>query len=165
MITDAGREWVVDAMGCPAAYLRDRERMGKLVDRLIEELSLKPVAPAVWHVFPGEAGMTAMVLLAESHVALHTFPELGLATFNLYCCRPRAAWPWSQRLGEHLLATDVVVRELERGARAIPRDTMPHPPPSSAMRAKPRSDSSGRISITHVADTERQPAKGSRRRA
>ena len=32
------------------------------------------------------------VLLSESHLSGHTFPETGFAAINLYCCRPREAW-------------------------------------------------------------------------
>ncbi|GAC1569224.1 MAG: hypothetical protein NVS3B20_22580 [Polyangiales bacterium] len=46
---------------------------------------------------------------------MHTFPELGLATFNLYCCRPRPPWPWSPRLRERLAAREVTVRAFARG--------------------------------------------------
>ena len=118
MFTEAGREWIVDALGASPAALRDLGLLRGIVDRLIAELGLRPVAAPLWHVFPGEAGVTGLVLLAESHVAVHTFPELGLATFNLYCCRPRAPWPWEQRLRELLSATSVTVREVERGRPA-----------------------------------------------
>ena len=59
--------------------------------------------------------MTGLYLLAESHLACHTYPEHGLATFNLYCCRPRPDWPWAARLGDALGASDVRVRVIERG--------------------------------------------------
>jgi S-adenosylmethionine decarboxylase len=111
----AGREWIVDALGCPPGRLRDEVCLRALVARIVEELGLRPVAPGQWHVFPGEGGMTALVLLAESHLALHTFPELGLATFNLYCCRPRPEWPWAERLADALDAARVTVRALDRG--------------------------------------------------
>lgn len=114
----AGREWIVDALGCPPGRLRDAVCLRALVERIVEELALRPVIPAQWHVFPGEAGMTALVLLAESHLALHTFPELGLATFNLYCCRPRPEWPWAERLADALDAAQVTVRSVERGSAA-----------------------------------------------
>ncbi len=118
MFTEAGREWIVDALGAPPESLRDLALVRGIVERLIAELALKPVAEPLWHVFPGEAGLTGLVLLAESHVAVHTFPELGLATFNLYCCRPRAPWPWEDRLRSLLSATRVTVREVERGRPA-----------------------------------------------
>ena len=34
----------------------------------------------------GASGLTGVVLLAESHVAVHTFPELGAATLDVYVC-------------------------------------------------------------------------------
>ena len=115
MIENAGRESIVDASGCPASSLRDVSVVRAIVDRIVRDLDLHPVGEPLWHVFPGEAGVTGLVLLAESHVAVHTFPELGLATFNLYCCRPRAAWAWDVLLRELLGARAVTVRELARG--------------------------------------------------
>lgn len=115
VLTDAGREWIVDATGAAPDALRDLARVQGIVALLVSELRLSPVGEPQWHVFPGEAGVTGLVLLAESHVAVHTFPELGLATFNLYCCRPRAPWPWQERLAQLLGATHVAVREFERG--------------------------------------------------
>jgi S-adenosylmethionine decarboxylase proenzyme len=32
------------------------------------------------------AGVTGVVLLAESHVAVHTWPELGAVTIDVYVC-------------------------------------------------------------------------------
>jgi S-adenosylmethionine decarboxylase len=55
------------------------------------------------------------VMLTESHLACHTYPEHGLAAINLYCCRPRPEWPWEERLAALLGATDVRVRKVERG--------------------------------------------------
>jgi S-adenosylmethionine decarboxylase len=69
----------------------------------------------VWHEFAGEGGITGVVLLSESHLSCHTFPESGFAAFNLYCCRPRAAWPWEAVLAERLGASTVHVRSETRG--------------------------------------------------
>ncbi len=38
---------------------------------------------------PGQAappGITGVVLLAESHIAVHTWPELGAVTLDVYVC-------------------------------------------------------------------------------
>jgi S-adenosylmethionine decarboxylase proenzyme len=40
----------------------------------------------LFHVFPPPGGVTGMVLLAESHVAVHTWPEFGGATLDVYVC-------------------------------------------------------------------------------
>lgn len=41
-----------------------------------------PGAPAQ----PGPGGITGVVLLAESHLAIHTWPELGAVTLDVYVC-------------------------------------------------------------------------------
>lgn len=112
--TDAGVEWLVDAAGCSASALTEPDRIILLFQRAVRELQLKPLAQPTVHVFPPPGGVTAMVMLSESHLTCHTFPEARYAAFNLYCCRERPEWPWSERLAEHLGATQVSVRRLAR---------------------------------------------------
>lgn len=109
-----GREWIVDAHGCDPAILRDITRLRALVDRLIEVLSLTPVSPGVWHTFPAPGGVTGFVVLAESHVACHTFPEFGSVCVNVFCCRPRPDIDFAGLMTESLGATDTRVRVMER---------------------------------------------------
>ena len=112
---NAGAEVVVDARRCDPAKLRSLETMQVLFDRILTELHLRPVAAPVWHVFPGEGGITGVVLLAESHLSVHTYPETGLAAINLYCCKAIGEWPWRERLAETLGAREVGVRRVTRG--------------------------------------------------
>lgn len=81
---------------------------------LIAELGLHPLGEARWHEFPSGGGVTGLVLLSESHLACHTFPEFGSACFNLFCCRPRPVWPWAERLRALLGAAGVTVSTVER---------------------------------------------------
>lgn len=109
-----GIEWLVDAHDCVPDRLRDRASVLALLDRVVAAMQLHVVSTAV-HVFPGAAGITAMYLLAESHLTIHTFPESGSATLNAYCCRPRAPAPWRALFGELLGAGRVVATEHLRG--------------------------------------------------
>jgi S-adenosylmethionine decarboxylase len=111
-----GIEWVVDAHGCAAEPLRSLEALSALFDRVVADLGLKPVGEPHFHRFPPPGGITGLLLLSESHLTLHSFPELGYCAINLYCCRPRPEWPWSARLAEALGATRVDVRALARPA-------------------------------------------------
>jgi S-adenosylmethionine decarboxylase len=111
---DAGVEWLVDATGCSAAALADAGKIVQVFQRAIRELELKPLAQPTVHVFPPPGGVTAMIMLSESHLTCHTFPEIGYASFNLYCCRARPEWSWAERLAELLGATRVSVRRLAR---------------------------------------------------
>jgi S-adenosylmethionine decarboxylase len=78
-------------------------------------MDLHVISTAV-HVFPGAGGVTALYLLSESHLAVHTFPETSAATLNAYCCRARTPAPWRALLGELLGARDVTVTEHQRGS-------------------------------------------------
>ncbi len=118
MVVEPGCQWLVDAEGCDPAALRSLDVLAALFDRVIRELHLQPIGPAHWHQFPGAGGITGVVLLTESHLACHTFPERGFAAIDLYCCRPRAAWPWQQALAEALGAADVRVTAHARGVAA-----------------------------------------------
>ena len=53
------------------------EPVGELFHRFTPAPGAEPDAPV---------GITGVVLLAESHLAVHTWPELGAVTLNVYVC-------------------------------------------------------------------------------
>jgi len=58
-----------------------------LLQRCVQEVEnsgLKALANC-FHQFEG-SGVTGVILLAESHFAFHTWPEIRLVTFDLYVC-------------------------------------------------------------------------------
>jgi S-adenosylmethionine decarboxylase len=114
----AGLEWIVEAYGCDADALADPDALTALYARLVDDLALHPVGDARWHRFPGTGGVTMLVLLAESHLACHTFPEHGSLCLNLFCCRPRHDWDFDRELRHRFGARDVRVRRLERAYAA-----------------------------------------------
>lgn len=109
-----GTEWLIEATGCNAAALRDEAVIRAVLSQLIDDLGLQTIGE-VWHKFDGEGGVTGLVALTESHLACHTYPEHGVATFNLYCCRTRPEWNWEENLKSSLGATTVNVSKIERG--------------------------------------------------
>jgi S-adenosylmethionine decarboxylase len=109
-----GCEWVIEAHGCDAASLADVEKLRALFQKLTEALGLHPVGDATWHQFPGTGGITGMCLLAESHIACHTFPEYHSLCLNVFCCRPRAEWDFSAYLKQEFAAHAVKVRRIDR---------------------------------------------------
>ena len=109
-------EWLIDAHRCDPQALADLSKMQSVCDRAVRELGLHVVGEPRWHQFPPPGGVTGLYLLSESHLSCHTFPEHGLATFNLYCCRLLDQWPWEQRLADMIAARQVVARAVVRGA-------------------------------------------------
>ena len=111
-----GTEWLIDARGCRADRLADLPAMRRVCEEVVVGLGLKVVGDPVWHQFPDPGGVTGLYLLSESHLTCHTFPEHGLATLNLYCCRAREPWHWEVHLHKSLGAEHVTVRHVPRGS-------------------------------------------------
>ena len=70
---------------CASALLTD--------PALLEVCCVKAVAAAglaqvnqLFHAFAPGAGVTGVVLLAESHLAVHTWPEIAGVTLDVYVC-------------------------------------------------------------------------------
>jgi S-adenosylmethionine decarboxylase len=71
--------------------LRDDATIERLMVQVVERVGMRILAgPLVGteHGGPQQSGKSAVLILAESHAALHTYPELGQAFFNLFSCRP-----------------------------------------------------------------------------
>ena len=84
-----GLQLTADLHGCArGAPLGDREALRTTVLGAVHAAGLTPVGE-LFHRFPDGSdagGVTGVVLLAESHVALHTWPELGAVTLDIYVC-------------------------------------------------------------------------------
>jgi S-adenosylmethionine decarboxylase len=74
---------------CDATLLTDAERLGPLCVQAVGDAGLQAVAH-LFHTFPatpqGPGGVTATVLLAESHLCVHTWPEQAAVTLDVYVC-------------------------------------------------------------------------------
>ena len=114
MEIEIGTEHLVDATGCDARKLADPGALKALFAAIVSELKLHPVGEAQWEKFPPPGGVTGLLMLRESHLSCHSFPEHGALALNLYCCRPREAWPWAERLARLVGAERVSVRRFER---------------------------------------------------
>ena len=86
-----GLHLTADLSGCARpALLIDASSLARETRAAAESAGLAVVGEH-WHRFPdspaGEpGGITGMLLLAESHVALHTWPELASVTLDVYVC-------------------------------------------------------------------------------
>ena len=72
------------------------------------------VVQALSHNFPG-AGLTCVLILAESHAVLHTWPETGTVNIDIFSCSSRLkSLAAIEDLGRSLGATGVSIQELAR---------------------------------------------------
>jgi S-adenosylmethionine decarboxylase len=79
-----GQHWLVEYLGCDPKRLDDREYLVGLLRRAAEAAGAKVVAEAIQPFSPH--GMSAVLLIEESHFSLHTWPEAGYAAADFYTC-------------------------------------------------------------------------------
>jgi S-adenosylmethionine decarboxylase len=74
---------------CDLAWLIDAEQLGAWCVGAVRANGLQ-VVNQLFHTFPstgsGPGGITATVLLAESHLCVHTWPEVKAVTLDVYVC-------------------------------------------------------------------------------
>jgi spermidine synthase/S-adenosylmethionine decarboxylase len=70
---------------CAPALLFDAERLEALCVDACRRHGLTVVG-RLFHDFGAGAGVTGTVVLAESHLAIHTWPEIGGVTLDVYVC-------------------------------------------------------------------------------
>lgn len=82
-----GLHLTADLRGCPAALppLTDPAALRRLCLAAVQDAGLQPVGE-LFHTFPAPGGVTGVVLLAESHLAVHTWPEMRAVTLDVYVC-------------------------------------------------------------------------------
>ena len=74
---------------CDVRWLVDAALLGARCAEAVSSHGLQSVAQ-LFHTFPdtahGPGGVTATVLLAESHLCVHTWPEQRAVTLDVYVC-------------------------------------------------------------------------------
>jgi S-adenosylmethionine decarboxylase len=106
--------YVFDVLGGDPAVLDDEATVRTAISRLVESAALTPLGEASHRFSP--QGFSMATLLAESHLAVHTWPEEGTAYVTLTTCRAPSSGTFEEDtrdlLREAFAATDVAVRTL-----------------------------------------------------
>jgi S-adenosylmethionine decarboxylase len=86
-----GLHLTADLRGCSpqSTLMTDPAALRLHCLRAVAQAELTAVGE-VFHRFPAPGGVTGVVLLAESHLAVHTWPELGAVTLDVYVCNLQA---------------------------------------------------------------------------
>lgn len=121
-----GLQLCADLHGCDPALpaMQDAQALRLLCEAAVMAAGLSAVAER-FHAFEpvqaGEpAGVTGVVLLAESHLAVHTWPEQAAVTLDIYVCNvgrdnSDRARELLQRLRDAFAPQRAEVQEVQRG--------------------------------------------------
>jgi S-adenosylmethionine decarboxylase len=80
-----GRHVLADLYGIAPALLRDAEALAAVLRTAAEAAGAHQLA-SHFHSFGTDDGVTGVVLLAESHISIHTWPEFGFAAADIFMC-------------------------------------------------------------------------------
>ncbi|EAQ04175.1 S-adenosylmethionine decarboxylase [Pseudooceanicola batsensis HTCC2597] len=72
------------------------------------------VLSAHFHQFPDSAGVTGVLLLAESHISVHTWPEHDYAAFDIFVCGEGQGKKAADFLARALLPDWTQIRAVQR---------------------------------------------------
>jgi S-adenosylmethionine decarboxylase len=113
-VSSIGSHFIVDMYECPAEVLDDPQRVQQALRDAVRAAKATLLHETAHRFEP--QGVTAVGLLAESHISVHTWPELGYAAADLFTCGDQAAPEAACRLlVQRLEAERFEIRRIPRG--------------------------------------------------
>lgn len=109
-----GRHILAEIYGCDPDILNDRV----LIESIMIESALEAgaeVREVAFHKFSPQ-GVSGVVVISESHLTIHTWPELGYAAVDVFTCGDTVdPWDACNYMLKKFKAKDMVANEVKRG--------------------------------------------------
>ena len=114
-----GRHVLLELHECDCDILRDPVRIEQIM-RESAEAAGATIVQSVFHQF-SPFGVSGVVVIAESHLAIHTWPEYGYAAVDLFTCGEDVdPWVAHQCVAKELKARKKTSLEMKRGLFDLP---------------------------------------------
>jgi S-adenosylmethionine decarboxylase len=117
----SGTHFIADLYGVAAGKLTDPV----LIENVLRESALAAGATIIFshfHTFGPGQGVTGVVLLAESHISIHTWPEAGFAAADLFMCGAAQPQRALDMICAALLPAECKIQGIARG---VPLEVTP----------------------------------------
>ncbi len=112
-----GRHILAEFFNCDVQILNDVEKVELYMKRAAIECGAT-IVNSVFHIF-NPHGVSGVVVIAESHLAIHTWPEYGYAAVDVFTCGDSVdPWIATKVLQAYLGAESIKTVELNRGELA-----------------------------------------------
>jgi S-adenosylmethionine decarboxylase len=114
-----GRHILAEIYECDPKILNDRV----LIEQIMVESALEAgaeVREVAFHKFSPQ-GVSGVVVISESHLTIHTWPELSYAAVDVFTCGERVnPWDACNHLVKKLNAGHISTTEIKRGIFEAP---------------------------------------------
>jgi len=102
-----------DVYNCDAKAISYVPHIKKTLYAVTKKLDLEEVSEAFKQFSP--IGVTGFILLEESHISIHTWPEHQYAAVDVFSCKPFDVTVVTELLKELLVSDTIKVNVLDRG--------------------------------------------------
>ena len=109
-----GNHGLLDLYGCNEAILKDEGRL-KTALAAAAQAAEATILTEHFHTFGGAGGVTGVLLLAESHISIHTWPEHHFAAIDAFICGGMKLEKVKEILCRELAAERAVWTVVQRG--------------------------------------------------
>jgi S-adenosylmethionine decarboxylase len=111
-----GRHLIAEFYGCDPVVSDDLPRLRRLMVTATRRVGATVIGEVFHHFAP--QGVTGSVVIAESHLSVHTWPESGYVSVDVFTCGGLDPRPAFDFLADKLTATEYRVLEIVRGLDA-----------------------------------------------
>ncbi len=109
-----GRHLIIELYGCDKKKLNDIDLLARMLKDSTKAANATLLGIQVHPLTP--QGISGVVVLAESHISIHTWPELGYASLDIYTCGSHAKPEEALKVIREYLSPRIVnVMEIKRG--------------------------------------------------
>ena len=112
-----GRHLLLEYFGCDPLILDDQAQIEKCMMDAAQAAHTTPLQ-SVFHRFSPQ-GVTGVIVIAESHLSIHTWPELGYASVDFYTCGQGQPQLAKDLLSKRLAATHWEYIDVQRGLNPL----------------------------------------------
>jgi S-adenosylmethionine decarboxylase len=105
---------LADLYGCDAQFLADPDKITDCLMRAAKAAGAT-VLNAHFHHFGEQQGVTGVLLLMESHMSIHTWPEHGYAAIDLFMCGQAQVEAALSAIQQEIGSTREAVQLISRG--------------------------------------------------
>lgn len=126
-----GKHLIIELFQCDSTILNNPKTLEHHLLAAVK-LSGATVIQPFFHQFSPH-GVTGVVVVAESHFCLHTWPEYGYCALDIFTCGDRVNGNQAlDYLKESLKAATASVMEIKRGVLDLPQSEIKHKPDQDA---------------------------------
>lgn len=114
-----GQHLMVDGYGCSYNQLVDLDGIYEFLSRCPDVIRMTKIMPPYVFKYSGKVpqdwGLSGFVLIAESHISIHTFPEKAYLSLDVFSCKNFDHRQALEYATEHFGIANHEIKLLDRG--------------------------------------------------